>query len=197
MMEAAAIPSATPTIPDQPGSPATATATPPDAVDALRRNVHAANARAVVVDAASPVEVDDPDALRGRRVLVVEDGPTLTHGQMRHGAGVAAARRFGAADLVDPRPWLRGALIDTFERYPHIGPLLPAMGYGPAQLRDLEQTIAAVDCDLVVVGTPIDLARHLTLTRPSVRVRYSLQCLGRPTLDDVVDRFLATREAQP
>lgn len=172
-------------------------AAPPDAVDALRRSVHEANPRATVVDAASPVEIDDPGALRGKRVLVVEDGPTLTHGQMRHGAGVAAARRFGAAELVDPRPWLRGALVDTFERYPHIGPLLPAMGYGPAQLRDLEQTIAAVDCDLVVVGTPIDLARHLTLTRPSVRVRYSLQCLGRPSLEEVVDRFLTTQEAAP
>ncbi|MCA9545257.1 MAG: hypothetical protein KC613_12725, partial [Myxococcales bacterium] len=121
------------------------------------------------------------------------DGPTLTHGEMALGAGVVAAKRFGAAALVDPRPWLKGSLVDTFAKYPDIGPLLPAMGYGDAQMADLKATIEAVDCDLVVIGTPIDLTRYVKLSKPSVRVSYDLQCLGQPTLAQAIDDFLAEK----
>jgi predicted GTPase len=158
-------------------------------VEELRENIHTANPTAVVVDAASPLSVEDGDLIRNKRVLVVEDGPTLTHGEMAYGAGVVAASKFGAAELVDPRPYTVGTITETFEKYPDIGSLLPAMGYGDAQVKDLEETINKTDCDLVIIATPIDLRRLINIDKPSVRVSYDLQEIGRPTLEDVLAKF--------
>jgi predicted GTPase len=138
------------------------------------------------VEAASPVTAEHPERITGRKVLVVEDGPTLTHGEMRFGAGTVLARKLGAAELVDPRPYAVGSIAETFREYPDIGRLLPAMGYGEDQVRDLEATIARVPCDLVVVGTPIDLARLVEIRQPVLRVRYELQEIGRPDLTDAL-----------
>jgi predicted GTPase len=162
-------------------------------IQEVLENVRRVNPRAVVIHAASPIFVDQPDLLPDRRVVVVEDGPTLTHGEMRYGAGVLAARQFGAREVVDPRPWVTGEMAETFAKYPGIGPLVPAMGYGDAQMRDLEATLNAVDADVVVVATPIDLGRLLQLRKPSVRVSYELEEIGRPKLDDVLDTFLIRR----
>lgn len=159
-------------------------------VDEVRRNIAGLNPGAVVVDAASPLSVEGGSEIKGKRVLCVEDGPTLTHGGMKYGAAVMAARKFQAADIVDPRPFASGKIGRTFERYPGIGRLLPAMGYGEEQVRDLEATIRKIDCDLVVIGTPIDLARIIEIPQPSVRVRYELQELGHPDLRDVLERFV-------
>jgi predicted GTPase len=160
-------------------------------IQAVRENVGSVNPAAVIIDAASPLTVTgDVDAVRGARVLVVEDGPTLTHGEMTYGAGVVAAMRAGAAELVDPRPWAVGRLAETFELYPEIGTLLPAMGYGDEQKADLEKTINAVDCDAVVIGTPIDLSRIVKIDKPTVRVGYELQEIGQPDLTQVLARFL-------
>jgi predicted GTPase len=161
-----------------------------DGVTAVRENVMAVNPEATIVEAASPIFVEDPGAIRGATVLVVEDGPTLTHGEMAYGAGVVAARRFGAAQIVDPRPYAVGSIVETYARYPTTGDVLPAMGYGREQVAELEQTINNTPCDLVIVATPIDLRRVVKIDRPSQRVRYELQEIGRPTLADVlVDRF--------
>ena len=142
--------------------------------------------KAAVIEAASPLFVDDPAAIQGKRVLVIEDGPTLTHGEMAYGAGWVAAQRFGAAEIIDPRPYAVGSIKATYEKYPTTGPILPAMGYGDAQTRELEQTINAVDCDLVIIGTPIDLNRIVKINKPTQRVRYELQEIGRPTLEDIL-----------
>ena len=158
----------------------------PDAVIQVRENLNAINPGAQVIEAASPLFVDDPAAIRGKRVLVIEDGPTLTHGEMAYGAGFVAARRFGAAEIVDPRPFAVGSLRTTYEKYPRTGPILPAMGYGEAQMRDLEATIRNADVDMVVIGTPIDLTRIIKIDKPSQRVRYELQEIGRPTLEDIL-----------
>jgi len=159
----------------------------PENVDTLRRNIRVTNPRATVIEAASPIFVEDPGAIRGKRVLVVEDGPTLTHGEMSYGAGTVAARRFGAAELVDPRPYAVGSIAEAFEKYPQMGPLLPAVGYGKRQIEELEETINATPCDLVLVATPIDLRRVLKrIKHPMDRVRYELQEIGRPTLEDVL-----------
>jgi predicted GTPase len=140
-----------------------------------------------VIDAASPVSVDDPAAIAGKRVLVVEDGPTLTHGEMAYGAGVAAARRFGAAQIVDPRPWAVGTIAATYAKYPATGPVLPAMGYSDGQLDEMSKTIDAADVDLVVIGTPIDLRRVIDIRKPAVRVRYDLDVLpDSPQLADIL-----------
>ncbi len=155
-------------------------------VQTVRRSIEVLNPDAAVVDAASPIFVDDPAAIRGKRVLVVEDGPTLTHGGMAYGAGVIAAKRFGAAEIIDPRPWAVASIAETYAKYPDTGPILPAMGYGEAQLRDLQATINQVPCDLVIVGTPIDLARVITIEHPSQRVRYELQPIGQPTLEEIL-----------
>lgn len=144
----------------------------------------------VVVDAASPLSIDKPELIKGKRVLVVEDGPTLTHGHMKIGAGTVAARKCGAAELVDPRPYLVGRLKETFVTYPGIGVLLPAMGYGEQQLRDLEATINAIDCDAVVIATPIDLNRIIKINKPSVKIGYDLQEIGTPNLGMVVTDFV-------
>jgi len=155
-------------------------------IQAVRKNIERANPRAVVVDAASIIDVENPEAIRGKRVLVVEDGPTLTHGEMKMGAGIVAARRFGAAEIVDPRPYAVGKLAQTYSTYPGIGPLLPAMGYGEEQMRDLTATIENTDCDSVVIATPIDLGRVIQIDKPNTRVAYSLQEIGAPNLDDVL-----------
>jgi predicted GTPase len=156
----------------------------PDDVIELRENIASANPDAVVIDAASPFVVTDPGLIRGKRVLVIEDGPTLTHGEMQYGAGVIAAYKYGAAELIDPRPYAVGTIAETFEKYPDTGEVLPAMGYGEKQIRDLEATINGTDCDVVVIATPVDLKRFLKLNRPTCRVTYELQEIGKPTLAD-------------
>ncbi len=161
-----------------------------DGIETVRANIREFNPSAVVVDAASPIFVEDPSVIDGKRVLVVEDGPTLTHGEMKYGAGVVAADRFGAAELVDPRPFAVGSIEEIFEKYPEIGILLPAMGYGAQQMKDLEATIKASDADAVIIGTPIDLRRVIDLDKPSVRVRYELQEIGKPDLLDVLQDLL-------
>lgn len=152
----------------------------------VRENLHRLNPSATVIEAASPLFVDDPMAIRGKRVLVVEDGPTLTHGEMAYGAGWVAARRFGAAEIVDPRPFAVGSIVHTYQKYPNTGAILPAMGYGDEMVAELEQTINNADVDLVMIGTPIDLAGLLKINKPSQRVRYELQEIGQPTLTDIL-----------
>jgi predicted GTPase len=158
----------------------------PESVMRVRDNLHMLNPTAVVIEAASPLFVDKPEEIRGKRVLVIEDGPTLTHGEMAYGAGWVAARRFGAAEIVDPRPFAVGSIIATYQKYPSTGAILPAMGYGAEQMRDLEQTIANADVDLVVSATPIDLTRIIKINKPMQRVRYELQEIGQPTLEDIL-----------
>lgn len=162
----------------------------PEGVQIVRENIEKVNPDAIVIDGASPIKVDDPSIIRGKRVLVVEDGPSLTHGEMKIGAGTVAAKKYGASELIDPRPFTVGRLSETFEIYPGIGILLPAMGYGEAQLRDLEATINNTDCDSVVIGTPIDLSRIINIKKPHTRVYYDLQEIGEPTLDGVLTDFV-------
>ena len=162
----------------------------PEGIQQVRQSIEQVNPDAVVIDAASPITVDDPSVIKGKRVLVVEDGPTLTHGQMTIGAGTVAARKFGATECIDPRPYTVGKLSETFEIYPEIGALLPAMGYGEQQIQDLEATINNADCDSVVIGTPIDLSRVVKITKPFTRVNYDLQEIGYPDLGDVLEEFL-------
>jgi predicted GTPase len=162
-----------------------------DGVATVRDNIRVVNPTATVIEAASPIFVEDPTAIRGKRVLVVEDGPTLTHGEMAYGAGTVAARRFGAAEIVDPRPYAVGSILTTYEKYPTTGSVLPAMGYGKEQMKELGQTIENTPCDLVIIGTPIDLRRVVKIDKPSQRVGYELQEIGRPNLGDVLgSRFL-------
>jgi len=156
----------------------------------VREHLVAMNPSAIVIEAASPLFVDNPAEIRGKRVLVVEDGPTLTHGEMAFGAGYLAARRYGAAEIVDPRPYAIGTINATFEKYPKTGKVLPAMGYGSKQTQELEDTINAAEADLVIIGTPIDLNRIVRLNKPTQRVRYELQEIGTPTLDDVLKAWL-------
>ncbi len=159
-----------------------------DAADVrtVRQNVREMNPGAVIIEAASPIYVDDPVAIRGARVIVVEDGPTLTHGDMAYGAGWVAAQRYGAQSIVDPRPHAVGSIAETYGKYPNTGDVLPAMGYGEAQMKELEETINRADADLVLIGTPIDLGRLLNLNKPSQRIRYELQEIGAPTLEDLL-----------
>lgn len=161
-----------------------------DDIMMVHENVKRANPGAVVIEAASPIHVEDPSVIAGKRVLVVEDGPTLTHGGMQYGAGVVAAEKFGATELIDPRPFAVGSIIETFDKYPEIGTLLPAMGYGPEQVQDLENTINASDAEAVVIGTPIDLRRIIKIEKPAVRVTYELQEVGSPDLTDILKPLL-------
>jgi predicted GTPase len=158
----------------------------PENILAVRNNIAKVNPNAAIIEAASPVTVDKPELIRGKRVLVVEDGPTLTHGEMKFGAGVVAAQKLGAKEIVDPRPFTVGSITDTYKKYPNIGILLPAMGYGEQQMKDLEKTINNTDCDSVVIGTPIDLGRLLKINKPSTRVDYNLQEIGDPTLQIIL-----------
>jgi predicted GTPase len=162
----------------------------PESIQIVRESIEKVNPKAIVIDGASPIKVDDSSLIRGKRVLVVEDGPTLTHGEMKLGAGVVAARKFGAAELVDPRPYTVGRLSETFRLYPNIGTLLPAMGYGDQQLKDLETTINNTDCDSVIIATPIDLNRIIKIKKPNTRVYYDLQEIGDPNLSQVIDEFV-------
>jgi predicted GTPase len=158
----------------------------PNAVIAVRDALHTINPKAVVIEAASPLFVDKPEMIRGKRVLVVEDGPTLTHGEMAYGAGYVAARRFGAAEIIDPRPFAVRSIADTYKKYPNTGKILPAMGYGDAMMKDLETTINKSGADLVIIATPIDLNRIIKIKLPTQRVRYELQEIGKPTLEDIL-----------
>jgi len=162
----------------------------PEAIQIVRESIDKVNPKAMVIDGASPIKVDDPSLIKGKRVLVVEDGPTLTHGEMKIGAGIVAARKFGASELVDPRPYTVGRLSETFRLYPNIGTLLPAMGYGDQQLKDLETTINNTDCDSVIIATPIDLNRIIKIKKPNTRVYYDLQEIGDPNLTQVIDEFV-------
>jgi predicted GTPase len=162
----------------------------PESIQTVRESIEKVNPGAIVIDGASPIKVDDPSVIRGKKVLVVEDGPTLTHGEMKIGAGVVAARKFGASELVDPRPYTVGRLTETFRLYPGIGTLLPAMGYGEQQLRDLEKTINNTKCDSVVIATPIDLNRIIKIRKPNTRVYYDLQEIGQPDLTEVIGGFV-------
>jgi len=159
----------------------------PDGVERVRESIDSLNPDAIVVEAASPIFVDNPEVIRGKKVLVIEDGPTLTHGEMTFGAGVVAAKRYRAESLVDPREYAVKSILETYRTYPRIGTLLPAMGYGEGQVRDLEETIRKTPCDGVVVATPIDLSRIAKIDKPWTRVRYELQEIGRPTLQDAID----------
>jgi predicted GTPase len=160
----------------------------PEDVITIRDNVYSVNPNAIIIEGASPIFVDNPEAIRGKRVLVIEDGPTLTHGEMKYGAGYVAARRYGAKEIVDPRPFAVGTIAETYKKYPNTGTILPAMGYGDQQIKDLEATIAAADVDVVLIGTPIDLTRVMKIDRPSERVRYELQEIGKPTLEDILTK---------
>lgn len=162
----------------------------PSNVDKLRENIRLVNPDAMIIEAASPVSVEDPSLIYGKRVLVVEDGPTLTHGEMTYGAGIIAAKKFGALEIVDPREYMVGTISETFEKYPAIGTLLPAMGYSKKQIKDLEETINNVQCDSVIIATPVDLRRIININKPSVRVRYTLQEIGYPDLEIALRKFL-------
>jgi predicted GTPase len=163
---------------------------PEENIQSVIDNVLQVNPSAQIIRAASPITVDDPEVIRGRSVLVVEDGPTLTHGGMKFGAGTLAARQFGAREIIDPRPYAVDSIAETFAKYPETGILLPAMGYGPEQIGDLETTINRVPCEAVIIGTPIDLRRILKIQKPSARVRYSLAEQSKPDLKDVLDTFI-------
>jgi predicted GTPase len=160
----------------------------------VRANVQKLNPDATILEAASPIMVDDPKAIRGQRVLVVEDGPTLTHGEMAYGAGWVAAKRFGAAEIVDPRPYAVGSIQDTYAKYPTTGAVLPAMGYGESQMQELEQTINRAQADMVLIGTPIDLGRLLEIEKPSQRIRYELQVIGSPSLEQIIQDWLDSNQ---
>jgi len=162
----------------------------PESIHRVENNIKNINPAAVIIRAESKITVSNPELIEGKRVLVIEDGPTLTHGEMKIGAGTIASQRFGAKELVDPRPYIVGKLVDTFETYPDIGILLPAMGYDDQQLSDLEETINNTDCESVVIGTPIDLSRIIKINKPFVRVKYDLAEVGSPNLDEVLDDFI-------
>ncbi len=162
----------------------------PENIKKVRDNIQKINPKAMVVDGASPIRVDDESVIRGKKVLVIEDGPTLTHGEMKIGAGVVAAQKYGASEMVDPRPYVVGKLADTFRIYPNIGEILPAMGYGDQQIKDLEATINKVKCDSVVIATPIDLNRLVKIKKPNTRVYYDLQEIGKPDLEEILAAFL-------
>ena len=167
----------------------------PQSVIRVRENLRQLNPKATIIEAASPLFVERPAEILGKRVLVIEDGPTLTHGEMAYGAGYVAARRFGAKEIVDPRPYAVKSIAATYQKYPKTGPILPAMGYGDAQVKDLEATIRKADVDLVVIGTPIDLTRVLKIDKPSQRVRYELQEIGQPTLEDILMKKFGKKKA--
>jgi predicted GTPase len=167
---------------------------PPEAVLAVRENLRRLNPQAAIVEAASPLFVDNPKEITGRRVLVIEDGPTLTHGEMAYGAGWVAAKRFGASEIVDPRPYAVGTILETYRKYPTTGVVLPAMGYGDAMIDELEETANRTEADLVLIGTPIDLGQLIEFNKPSQRVRYELQVIGQPTLKELLEERFSPAE---
>jgi predicted GTPase len=170
---------------------------PIEGIEAVRESIRELNPKAIVVDAASPISVDNPDLIKDKKVLVVEDGPTLTHGEMSYGAGVVAAQKYGAKELVDPRPYTVASITETFKKYPAIGTLLPAMGYGRKQIKDLETTINRTACDTVVIATPIDLSGLIKINKPTVRVGYELQEIGIPSLKDVIFEYFEQKVEKP
>jgi len=163
----------------------------PTNIETVRKNIKSVNPKATIIEAASPITVDDSEIIKGKRVLVVEDGPTLTHGNMAYGAGTIAAKRLGARELLDPRPYAVGSIKNTFKKYTHLGNLLPAMGYGKEQIKELEETINATPCDVVVIGTPVDLRKLLNINKPAVRARYELQEVSKPDLEDVLKQHFS------
>lgn len=165
---------------------------PPEAVEVVENNIKKAAPNSTIIKAESTITVDHPDLINGKRVLVVEDGPTLTHGEMKIGAGSVAAKRLGAKETIDPRPYAAGKIVDTFNKYQHLENVLPAMGYGQQQLKDLEETINNADCDAVIIGTPIDLTRVININKPTTRVFYDLNEVSEPTLDMVLEKFIAS-----
>lgn len=162
----------------------------PEDIAQVEANIQKVNPTSLIMKAESTITVDQPELIKGKRVLVVEDGPTLTHGEMTIGAGTVAAERLGATELIDPRPFAVGSLVDTFEKYSHLTNVLPAMGYGPEQLKDLEATINATDCDVVIIGTPMDLTRIIDIQHPTTRVHYDLAEVGEPNLETVLTEFI-------
>lgn len=164
----------------------------PDDVELVRQNIMEMNPKAVIIDAASPIQVADGHKMRGKRVVVIEDGPTLTHGEMTIGAGIVAAQKYGAAEIVDPKPFFKGSIKDALISYPHIGNLIPALGYGKKQTADLEKTINSCECDMIVSATPIDLTRVIKIKKPHLRVGYELQEIGEPSLKTVLEGFKKT-----
>jgi len=164
----------------------------PEGIQTVRESIEKVNPKAVVIDGASPLRVENYEAIKGKKVLVVEDGPTLTHGEMKIGAGTVAALKFGAGEIIDPRPFVVGKLAETFKIYPNIGALMPAMGYSDEQLKDLETSINNTDCDVVIIGTPIDLTRIVNIKKPTARVFYDLQEIGKPDLDGLLTDFVKT-----
>jgi predicted GTPase len=169
----------------------------PEAIAMVRGNIAQYNPTAQVIETACRVTVDDPESIAGKRVLAVEDGPTLTHGEMPFGAGVVAAQQYYAGKLVDPRPYAVGSIKRTFEKFPHLGAVLPAMGYSETQRHELEETIRRVPCDVVLVATPIDLARTIHIDKPAVRVRYEVEEVGEPAISRLIERFTESRERVP
>ncbi len=161
-----------------------------EGIEIVRKNIEKWNPDAIVVDASSPIFVENYKVIKGKKVLVVEDGPTLTHGEMKYGAGFVAAKKFGASEIIDPRPFAVGSIVETYKKYNHLDLILPAMGYGEKQIKELEETINSSNADLVIIGTPIDLRRVMKLNKPAVRVRYELQEIGKPDLEDVINNFL-------
>ncbi|NLZ53716.1 MAG: GTPase, partial [Thermoanaerobacteraceae bacterium] len=159
-------------------------------INIVRENIEKVNPNAQVIEAASPISVKQPDMIKGKRVLVIEDGPTLTHGGMGFGAGFVAARKFGACTIVDAKPFAVGSIKQTYEKYPHLNKVLPAMGYGKEQMKELEQTINSIDCDVVLSGTPIDITRVIKPNKTIIRVKYELQEIGQPDLKSVLAKFL-------
>ncbi|MDI6850871.1 MAG: cyclic 2,3-diphosphoglycerate synthase [bacterium] len=165
----------------------------PEDIQIVRENARSANPKATIIEAASPIFVENYEAIKGKKVLVIEDGPTLTHGEMAFGAGYVAAEKYGAAEIVDPRPYAVGSIKETYEKYTQLEVILPAMGYSPKQLKELEETINAVPADLVVVATPINLGKILKINKPYVRVKYELQEIGKPDLEDIIKDFFEKR----
>ncbi|HIH73686.1 MAG: GTPase-like protein [Thermococcales archaeon 44_46] len=161
-----------------------------DDIQKVRESIEKVNPNAIVIEAASPIFVDKPELIKGKRVLVVEDGPTLTHGGMKYGAGYVAAKKFGAKEIIDPRPYAVGSIVETYKKYPHLDVILPAMGYGKKQIKELEETINRADADVVIMGTPVDLRRFMNLNKPAVRVRYELEEIGYPKLKDILKEFV-------
>ena len=159
-------------------------------VEKVEKNAKLVNQKAIIVKATSPLLIDKPELIRGKRVLCVEDGPTVTHGEMPLGAGGFAVKKYDIKEIVDPRPWAVGSIKETFKKYPHLGPVLPAMGYGEKQMKELEETINACDCDAVVIGTPTDLRRYLRLNKPAVRVKYEIEEVSKPDLEEILKNFV-------
>jgi predicted GTPase len=162
----------------------------PQKVRQVKDNIRLVNPNARVLDAASPVTADKPELIRGKRVLVIEDGPTLTHGNMPYGAGTIMAKNSGASEIVDPKPYAVGSIKETYKKYTHLGSILPALGYSGKQVAELKETIDHIPCDVVIIGTPIDLRRVISINKPTVRVKYELKVLGPISLEQVLDEFL-------